>query len=353
MDRRAELEKSTAELDAARSTAKTLAIKLKSSRCAEEDEHSACADLRNRVNLVESSQASRREVLTSIGEDMRAVSRNTELLRFLLAMTHTEVWNQNEFPAKNVVLDLNYNESAALTYTHVKRCKLRIEADIVATQSSIDWSTRSATGATSPVKDQGHYNSCWMYSTTEGIESTVFKAQGKMVEISTQQIISCNTTDGGCNGSDLLTAFKYVMDTSCIDSIDCIDSDSDYTGIEQWRRYGGSGYYYGYYYGSEQKYLEELKFRFTSELEELMTCSYQFGTKFDQAKRILSSLQIESGRETGRSVPEQGRCAFPARTTPDHKSNSFNKEREMINNLITHLKEEASEDAEHKGLCDT
>ena len=46
-------------------------------------------------------------------------------------------------------------------------------------------------------------------------------------------------------------------------------------------------------------------------------------------------------------------CAFPAHTTLDHKSNSFNKEREMINNLITHLKEEASEDAEHKGGCNT
>ena len=79
-----------------------------------------------------------------------------------------------------------------------------------------------------------------------------------------------------------------------------------------------------------------------------MKCSYQSGTKFDQ-----SSLQVESGRETGRSVLEQGGCAILARTTPDHKSNSFIKERDMINNLITHLKEEASEDAEDKGWCDT
>ena len=57
-----------------------------------------------------------------------------------------------------------------------------------------------------------------------------------------------------------------------------------------------------------------------------MKCSYQSGYKFDQA-----SLQIESGRETGRSVPEQGGCACPARTTPGQ---SFKKVREMINNLI-------------------
>ena len=59
------------------------------------------------------------------------------------------------------------------------------------------------------------------------------------------------------------------------------------------------------------------------------------------------------GRETGRSVLEKGEMRFTARTASDHKSNSFNKERDMINNLITHLKEETSEDAEHKGWCNT
>jgi len=120
------------------------------------------------------------------------------------------------------------------------------EADIAATPSSIDWST---SGATSPVKDQGQCGSCWAYSTTEGIESAVYMAQGKMVELSPQQIISCDTTDGGCNGGDLPTAFKYVMDAGGI------DSDADYPESSNGGG-GGSGYYYGYYYGSEQKHLE-------------------------------------------------------------------------------------------------
>ena len=138
---------------------KLLAIQLKSSRYAEEDEHSVYADLRSRV---ETSQASKKEMLTSIGEDIRAVSRNTELLRFLLAITHTEDWNQipDEFLTRNVVLDLNYNGSAALTYAHVKRCKLRNEADIVVPQSSTDWSTRSTIGATSLVKEHDQFDSC-------------------------------------------------------------------------------------------------------------------------------------------------------------------------------------------------
>ena len=137
-------------------------------------------------------------------------------------MTHTEVRNQIEFLTRNVVLDLNYNESAALTDARVKRCKLRNGADFVVLQSSTDWSTRSTTDATSLVKEHDQYNSCWMYSTTEGIESAVFKVQGKMVEISPQQIISYDTTDDDCNGGDLLTVFNYVMDA---ESTDC---DDDY-----------------------------------------------------------------------------------------------------------------------------
>ena len=70
----------------------------------------------------------------------------------------------------------------------------------------------------------------------------MIKAQGKMVEISPQQIISCDTTDDDCNGGDLLTVCNYVMDAG---SIDCIDNDADYPESS----YGEcSGDYYGYYY---------------------------------------------------------------------------------------------------------
>ena len=103
----------------------------------------------------------------------------------------------------------------------------------------------------------------------------------------TQQIIACDTTDEDCNGCDLITVFNYVMYAGCIDSIACIDSDADYPESSN-RGSDASGYYYGYYEKIEQKYLEDSKARLTQELEELMTCSYQSGYKFDQA-----SLQLK------------------------------------------------------------
>ena len=76
-------------------------------------------------------------MLSSIGEDMRALY----LLRFRRATTHTETWNRQEYEvsARNVVLDLNFYEGAALTDAHVKWYKFRTEDDVVATQSSRDW----------------------------------------------------------------------------------------------------------------------------------------------------------------------------------------------------------------------
>ena len=56
-------------------------------------------------------------------------------------------------------------------------------------------------------------------------------------------------------------------------------------------------------------------------------------------------------REAGRSISVKGGwCAFPARSTPDHKSYRFKRVREMINNFTTHLKEETSAGYRTQGL---
>ena len=45
-----------------------------------------------------------------------------------------------------------------------------------------------------------------------------------------------------------------------------------------------------------------------------MKCSYQFGSNLDQSKRVSKLVNWM------RSVPVKGVCAFPACSTPDHKS---------------------------------
>lgn len=80
---------------------------------------------------------------------------------------------------------------------------------------SLDWTTK---GATTKVKNQGDCGSCWAYSATEGIESGLFMATGKIVDLAEQQIISCDKKDLGCDGGDLPTAFAYVKQHGGIDN---------------------------------------------------------------------------------------------------------------------------------------
>jgi len=53
--------------------------------------------------------------------------------------------------------------------------------------------------------------SCFAFSTTEEIESAVFMSTGKLLTLSTQQIISCDQDwDAGCDGGDTPEAYEYV-----------------------------------------------------------------------------------------------------------------------------------------------
>jgi len=95
-----------------------------------------------------------------------------------------------------------------------------------AAPAKLDWTDTS--GAVSPVKDQAGCGSCWAFSATEGIESAVFQSTGAASPaLAAQQIVSCDTTDLGCSGGDLVTAFKYV------ESAGGIDTEEDYPYTSQ------------------------------------------------------------------------------------------------------------------------
>jgi hypothetical protein len=98
------------------------------------------------------------------------------------------------------------------------------EADIAAAPQSIDWSAR---GATTPVKDQGSCGSCWAFSTTEGVESAVFQATGKLpAPLSTEQLVDCEKQDDGCDGGDIPEAVRYLKKKGMATSSDYPDTSS-------------------------------------------------------------------------------------------------------------------------------
>jgi len=81
-------------------------------------------------------------------------------------------------------------------------------ADKSTLPTSVDW---VASGAVTDVKDQGSCGSCWSFSTTGSLEGAYYLKYGTLKSFSEQELVSCDTTDAGCNGGWMDTAFEWVM----------------------------------------------------------------------------------------------------------------------------------------------
>lgn len=67
-------------------------------------------------------------------------------------------------------------------------------------------------GCVGPILDQGHCGSCWAFGAVESL-SDRFCIQSKgaiNISLSEQMLVSCDTTDGGCDGGQPINAWQYL-----------------------------------------------------------------------------------------------------------------------------------------------
>ncbi|KAJ8921568.1 hypothetical protein NQ315_010473 [Exocentrus adspersus] len=80
-------------------------------------------------------------------------------------------------------------------------------ASVEASPSSINWvSKKVVTG----VKNQGQCGSCWSFSATGAVEGAYAKKTGKLVSLSEQNLMDCDTADAACSGGSMINAFNYI-----------------------------------------------------------------------------------------------------------------------------------------------
>jgi len=83
-----------------------------------------------------------------------------------------------------------------------------VKRDQLGRPMDVDW---CGSGACTAVKDQGQCGSCWAFSATQVLESATFIAGQGLPTLAPEQIVDCDTSDGGCNGGDPRSALNYVV----------------------------------------------------------------------------------------------------------------------------------------------
>lgn len=158
--------------------------------------------------------------------------KNLGVIQWMQMTDESAVYGPTQFA------DLTVEEfsSQYLTFraARIPRDEERVYPEVGDLPDEWDWRTY---GAVTPVRSQGSCGSCWAFSAGGNLEGRHFLKNGKLVNISTQQLVDCdNEKDEGCNGGFMEWAFEYINKTGGI----MTNEDYPYVGHETTCRFDQS-----------------------------------------------------------------------------------------------------------------
>ena len=85
---------------------------------------------------------------------------------------------------------------------------------LLSTEDIFDWRTM---GGVTPVKNQGNCGSCWDFAATGAFESAILINDGIELDLSEQQVLSCNSGGSDCDGGWMDDAYDVFMGYGAVD----------------------------------------------------------------------------------------------------------------------------------------
>lgn len=166
------------------------------------------------------TELSRRQVIFRDNVD-RIAAHNAGSSTFKMALNAFADLTHEEFAATH----LGMNPAAPGTLRVRDPNAPFSHANVTRTPSHVDWRKE---GAVTKVKNQAMCGSCWAFSTTGSIEGINAIKTGKLISLSEQELVDCDTQrDQGCGGGLMDFAFQFVQDIGGLDT----ERDYAYWGV--------------------------------------------------------------------------------------------------------------------------
>jgi len=149
---------------------------------------------------------------TVFRENLRIISEHsTQGKSYTLGITEYADLTQSEFHALYIgpkwdVSKLKNRPPRISEVVNQKPKKMNLQQT-----QTINWT--QVNGIVGPVNNQGQCGSCWSFSATEAVQSTLALAGQGLFQLSEQQLVSCSQAYGneGCNGGWPYQAYEYIM----------------------------------------------------------------------------------------------------------------------------------------------